>query len=231
MSRRSAPARSSSRARLFDEPLTSESTRPVVHLIQMDGAARGNPGQASYGVVVRDPSGAVVGRLKKHIGRATNNVAEYYALIAALDYAQAHAIRNLRVESDSELLVKQMRGLYKVKSADLRPLFERARKMSQGFASFRIEHVRREHNREADALANEALDEISSGSERLRFFNGKLLSASDFTGEQTFERGKKSRLRCIRAVYRAGALYPVQPLDLPDGAEIEIEISSCRKRT
>jgi ribonuclease HI len=231
MSRRSAPTRSSSGQRLFDEPTTSESTRPVAYVFHMDGAARGNPGPASYGVIVRDPSGAVVGRLKKHIGRATNNVAEYYALIAALDYAEAHAIRSLRVESDSELLVKQMRGLYKVKSADLRPLFERARKMSQGFASFRIEHVRREHNREADALANQALDEISGGSERLRYFNGKLLSASDFTGEQSYEREKKWKPRRIRAVYRAGELHPVEPLDIPDGAEIEIEISSRRKRT
>jgi len=230
MSRRSAPTRSSSGQRLFDEHSTSESIRPEAHVFQMDGAARGNPGPASYGVVVRDPSGAIVDRLKKHIGRATNNVAEYYALIAALDYAQSHAIRSLRVESDSELLVKQMRGLYKVKSADLRPLFERARKMSQGFASFRIEHVRREHNREADALANQALDEISGGSERLRYFNGKLLSASDFTGEQSYAREKKWKPRRIRAVYRAGALHPVEPLDIPDGAEIEMEISSRRKR-
>ena len=126
---------------------------------------------------------------------------------------------------------RRLRGLYKVKSADLRPLFERARKMSQGFASFRIEHVRRERNREADALANEALDEISGGSERVRFFNGELLSASDLTGEQTFEKGKKSKARSIRAVYRAGALHPVQPLDIPDGAEIEIEITSRRKRS
>src|SRR5262249_57656843 len=93
------------------------------------------------------------------IGRTTNNVAEYYGLIAALDYAQSSNFRALRIESDSELLVKQMRGLYKVKSEDLRPLFERAKKMSQGFEAFRIEHVYREQNREADALANEALDD------------------------------------------------------------------------
>src|SRR5258707_10813891 len=107
---------------------------------------------------MRDARGEIVAKLKKYIGRFTNNVEEYYGLIAAMDYAQAHGFRAIRIESDSELLVKQMRGQYKVKSADLQPLFERAKKMTQGFESFRIDHVYREQNREADALANEALD-------------------------------------------------------------------------
>src|ERR1700682_1436676 len=127
----------------------------------IDGGSRGNPGPASYGVVIRNERGEIVAKLKKYIGRMTNNVAEYYGLIAALDYAQSNGVRALRVESDSELLVRQMRGHYKVKSPDLRPLFERAKKMSQTFKSFRIDHVYREQNSEADALANEALDETS----------------------------------------------------------------------
>src|ERR1700738_1139707 len=127
----------------------------------IDGGSRGNPGPASYGVVVRNERGEIVAKLKKYIGRMTNNVAEYYGLIAALDYAQSHGVRALRVESDSELLVRQMRGHYKVKSVDLRPLFERAKKMSQTFESFRIDHVYREHNAEADALANESIKETS----------------------------------------------------------------------
>src|SRR6202166_2948456 len=127
----------------------------------IDGGSRGNPGPASYGVVIRDERGEIVAKLKKYIGRMTNNVAEYYGLIAALDYAQSNGVRALRIESDSELLVRQMRGHYKVKSLDLRPLFERAKKMSQTFESFRIDHVYREQNTEADALANEALDETS----------------------------------------------------------------------
>jgi ribonuclease HI len=127
----------------------------------IDGGSRGNPGPASYGVVIRDPRGEIVAKLKKYIGRMTNNVAEYYGLIAALDYAHSHNIKSLRVEADSELLVKQMRGRYKVKSSELRPLFERARKMSQALDFFRIDHVYREQNQEADALANEALDETS----------------------------------------------------------------------
>ncbi|HEY4818738.1 MAG TPA: ribonuclease HI family protein, partial [Candidatus Acidoferrum sp.] len=100
-------------------------TPTAAYRANIDGGSRGNPGPASYGVVIRDPRGQVVAKLKKYIGRSTNNVAEYYGLIAALDYAQQHGIRALQMQSDSELLVRQMRGQYKVKSPELRPLFER----------------------------------------------------------------------------------------------------------
>ncbi|MGA2900232.1 MAG: reverse transcriptase-like protein, partial [Candidatus Acidiferrales bacterium] len=92
-----------------------------VHIANIDGASRGNPGPASYAVVLRDASGKIVLELAKHIGRETNNVAEYYALLAALDYAATHDIPALRIRSDSELLVRQMQGRYKVKSPDLKP--------------------------------------------------------------------------------------------------------------
>src|SRR5215470_13967008 len=156
MPRRSTTARGKS---LFGE--TAPEPKPVAaaYRVNIDGGSRGNPGPAAYGVLIRDGRGEVVAKLKKYIGRFTNNVAEYYGFIAAMDYAHSHGVRAIRVESDSELLVKQMRGLYKVKSADLQPLYERAQKMSKGFDSFRIDHVYREQNREADALANEALDE------------------------------------------------------------------------
>ena len=107
--------------------------KPVAaYQANVDGGSRGNPGPAAYGVVIRDPKGDVVARLKKYIGQNTNNVAEYFGLIAALDYAQTHGIRALRVESDSELMVKQMRGIYKVKSGDLQPLHERTRREAGG---------------------------------------------------------------------------------------------------
>jgi ribonuclease HI len=174
----------------------------------IDGGSRGNPGPASYGVVVRDPRGAVVARLKKYIGRSTNNVAEYYGLIAALDYAQQHGIRALRVESDSELLVRQMRGQYKVKSPELRPLYERARKMAQTFDSFKIDHVYREQNAEADALANQALDETS----------GRPAAPEvDATASKPQPPPRK-----IRARFRNGALVPLDPLDLAEGSEVEV---------
>src|SRR5437867_13326144 len=91
----------------------------AAHRANIDGGSRGNPGPAAYGVVIRDGRGEIVAKLKKYIGGMTNNVAEYYGLIAAMDYAQSQGIRALRVESDSELPVKQMRGQYQVKSEDL----------------------------------------------------------------------------------------------------------------
>ena len=97
--------------------------------------------------MVRDPAGKLVLELAKNIGRETNNVAEYYALLAALDYATSHGIAALRIRSDSELLVRQMQGRYKVKSADLKPLYERASKMARQLKYFAIEHVRRELNK------------------------------------------------------------------------------------
>src|ERR1700674_5122915 len=147
-------------ARLFSEPHLPLPP-PGVHIANIDGASRGNPGPASYAVVLRDPAGKIVVELAKKLGRETNNVAEYYALLAACDYAISHGITALRIRSDSELLVRQMQGRYKVKSPELRPLHERAHKMAQAFESFRIEHVYRERNAEADALANEALDETA----------------------------------------------------------------------
>ncbi len=178
---------------------------PVKHTAayqaNIDGGSRGNPGPAAYGVVIRDGSGEIVARLKKYIGQNTNNVAEYFGLIAALDYAQTHGVRALRVESDSELMVKQMRGQYQVKSAELKPLFERAKKMAQGLASFRIEHVYREQNREADALVNQALDE---------------------TGRHSAP--SSSRESTMRLVGRCkdGRLELPERLDLADGTEVEI---------
>jgi|SRR3974390_290286 len=183
-----------------------EPKRIAAHQANVDGGSRGNPGPAAYGVVIRDPRGEIVARLKKYIGQNTNNVAEYFGLIAALDYAQTHDLRALRVESDSELLVKQMRGQYRVKSGDLRPLFERAKKMSQTFESFRIDHVYREQNREADALVNQALDEVSRPGQ------------SQQGDKQT---QKDSTLRCF-ARYKDGLLQPESPLNLPEGAEVEI---------
>ncbi|HEY1483508.1 MAG TPA: reverse transcriptase-like protein [Candidatus Acidoferrum sp.] len=182
------------------------------HQANVDGGSRGNPGPAAYGVVIRDGKGEIVARLKKYIGQNTNNVAEYFGLIAALDYAQNHSIRALRVESDSELLVKQMRGQYKVKSEDLRPLFERAKKMSQSFEYFRIDHVYREQNRDADALVNQALDETSRGSSNLN-------SSSAIAPAK--QAAKDPTMRVV-ARYKDGQLQPYEPLDLPEGTEVEI---------
>ncbi|MGH9678455.1 MAG: ribonuclease HI family protein, partial [Candidatus Acidiferrales bacterium] len=147
-----------SSGRLFAEPEAPSAHHEGAYTANIDGAARGNPGPASYGVVVRRPDGRPLESLGKYIGRATNNVAEYYALIAALDYAAANGIKRLRVYSDSQLIVNQIKGLYKVKHPDLRPLHERAKKQAAGLETFTIQYVPREENRDADALANAALD-------------------------------------------------------------------------
>src|ERR1700694_3470184 len=186
--------------------------RAAAFQANIDGGSRGNPGPASYGVVVRNERGEIVAKLKKYIGRMTNNVAEYYGLIAALDYAQSSGVRALRIESDSELLVRQMRGHYKVKSADLRPLFERAKKMSQAFESFRIDHVYREQNAEADALANEALDKTS----------GKPKPSATPKSEALpkLPHDMQRSPRKLRAQVRNGILYLLEPLDLPENTEV-----------
>jgi ribonuclease HI len=181
----------------------------------IDGGSRGNPGPASYGGVIRDPKGDIVAKLKKYIGRMTNNVAEYYGLIAALDYVQSQGIKLLRIESDSELLVKQMRGLYKVRSPELQPLYERARKMAAALESFRIDHVYREQNREADALANEALDEVEGGAP-------KPAKSAAPAPPKSPARGPVGEVRKIRARFRSGVLYLLEDVDLPDGIEVDV---------
>ena len=127
----------------------------------IDGGSRGNPGPAGYGVRIEQDDGTIV-ELKQALGTATNNIAEYNGLLAALTWAVDHGISSLHVRSDSELLVKQMRGEYRVKNPGLLPLYEEARSLMRRLGRVRFEHVRREHNKEADRLANEAMDEAAS---------------------------------------------------------------------
>src|SRR3984885_9513975 len=124
----------------------------------IDGGARGNPGPAGYGVVVQDESGKKVAALSEYLGHQTNNFAEYQGLIAALEYAIANGHKALKVISDSELLVRQIKGIYKVKNAALQDLHGRAKELIAQLDWFSIGHAMREHNQEADRLANEAMD-------------------------------------------------------------------------
>ena len=124
-----------------------------------DGGSRGNPGPAGYGAVVEDADGNVVARLSSFLGVQTNNFAEYRGLLAVLEWAIANAAPRLRVVSDSELMVKQMKGQYKVKSPGLLPLWQKARKLAGRLQGFEMRHTLRGGNKEADRLANEAMDE------------------------------------------------------------------------
>lgn len=130
--------------------------------IHIDGASRGNPGDAGFGVFVATADGAPVAELYGYLGRATNNVAEYQALIHALRFAVARDARVVRVFSDSELVVRQMSGQYKVKHPDMVPLHREASGLLRRLPDARLTHVRREQNKDADRLANQALDEKAS---------------------------------------------------------------------
>ncbi|HXS76823.1 MAG TPA: ribonuclease HI family protein [Terracidiphilus sp.] len=123
-----------------------------------DGGSRGNPGPAGYGAVIEDQQGHIVARLSEFLGIQTNNYAEYKGLLAVLIWAGQNSGRRLRVVSDSELMVKQMKGQYKVASPVLRPLWEEARRLSRALDKFEISHTLRGGNKEADRLANEAMD-------------------------------------------------------------------------
>jgi len=125
----------------------------------IDGGARGNPGPAGYGVRIEDEMGGLITEFSGFLGSATNNVAEYNGLLAALRYAREHGHRKVRIKSDSELLVKQMRGEYRVKNPGLQPLFQHARTLAEDFDRIVYEHVRREQNKDADRLANIAMDQ------------------------------------------------------------------------
>jgi ribonuclease HI len=186
-------------------------------------------------VVVRRPDGSVLKSLGKALGTQTNNVAEYHGLIAALDFAAEHGIRRLRVRSDSLLLVQQVRGLYKVKNAGLKPLHERVTKMKGALEYFAIEHVRRELNSEADALANAALDAgagsgVSAGAGPP---GGPLSPPPGKHASQALKKGAGQKAATapgvrVHARYSGGALHPMEPLALAEGEEVEITI---RRRT
>jgi probable phosphoglycerate mutase len=123
-----------------------------------DGGARSNPGPAGYGVFIVDDQGAVLAELYEPLGIATNNVAEYRGLIAALQWGADRELKQLIVKGDSQLIIEQMRGNYKVKHEGLKPLYLRARLLVMQIGDVRFEHVRREQNTEADRLSNLAMD-------------------------------------------------------------------------
>jgi len=127
-------------------------------VVNVDGGSRGNPGPAAIGVVVRDHDGEVVADAAEPIGSATNNVAEYRALIRGIELAAQNGATRVELYGDSELVVKQVRGEYKVKDAGLKPLHAEARAALSAFEEWSFSHVRREQNAEADALVNQALD-------------------------------------------------------------------------
>ena len=131
--------------------------------VNVDGGARGNPGPAAIGVVLRDEGGEVLGEVGETIGKATNNVAEYRALLRGIELAAEHGATELELIGDSELVVRQVEGRYKVKNAGMKELHEEVKRALRGFDSWSIRHVRRAENADADRLVNQALDGALDG--------------------------------------------------------------------
>lgn len=136
----------------------TDKTKPKAFLkAHVDGGSRGNPGHAGYGVFIQDAEGNPVAELSEYLGIQTNNYAEYSGLLAALRYAREHG-NAIEVVSDSELMVRQLNGQYKVKNEGLKPLYQQAMAMVRDLDWFKVRHVRREFNKDADRLANAAMD-------------------------------------------------------------------------
>jgi ribonuclease HI len=164
--KRKAPAKAAKPRNLWPElPLAADlkssplpkKGKPVMELFT-DGASRGNPGPAAIGVLFRVKGGPEVAEHSETIGKATNNVAEYRAVVAALEHCERWGVKRVHLNMDSELIVRQLHGTYRVKSPDLRPLYQQVIFLSKGLEEFRIRHIKRAQNAHADALANKAFD-------------------------------------------------------------------------
>jgi ribonuclease HI len=188
-------------------------------IAHIDGASRGNPGPAAYAVVMESADGSRLGGFSEYLGEATNNVAEYQALLAALEYALRNHYLRIRVRTDSELLARQIEGVYKVKSPGLKPLEQRAQQMIARLESFSIEHVPREENHEADRLANQALEAAEHEGKKDRVEGQEGLQ--DASPDSASKVAKPLR---ASATFHKGLLEPHRQLALFEGEVVDLEI-------
>ncbi len=192
-------------------------------IAHIDGGARGNPGPAGYGVVLTDQAERKVAALSEYLGHQTNNYAEYNGLLAALDYALQNGHRALKVIADSELLVKQIRGEYKVKSPSLLELYQRARKMIGQLEWFSIQHVLRGGNQEADRLANLAMDQGIGRNRRVAAGTGQDTSASLDSRRLPSSPSPGLRGKEFSGVVRDGVIV-LEDADLPEGTRVQVRV-------
>jgi ribonuclease HI len=201
------------------KPLFESRENPPEHYLvaHSDGGARGNPGPAGYGVVIVDESGREVATLSEYLGHQTNNFAEYQGLIAALEYALEHGPKALKLVSDSELLVRQIKGIYKVKNSVLQDLHGRAKELIGQLEWFSIGHALREHNQEADRLANEAMDKGMGrgGARALQQAQGKLVPAQPATRPQAQPE--------FEGIVRNGGVQ-LPNGSLPEGTRVQVRV-------
>jgi ribonuclease HI len=175
-----------------------------------DGGARGNPGPAGFGAVIEGPDGQVAARLSRYLGKQTNNYAEYSGLLAVLEWALENGVKRLKVVADSELMVNQMKGLYKVSSPTLRPLWQEAKRRTVMLKGFEIGHTLRGGNREADRLANAAMDEGAGKSASQR--------VSKSAGQGAGDEGK---LLVLEGYVKNGVVHLLEG-ELPEGAFVKV---------
>ena len=206
-----------------------ESHRPMAKspdvIAHIDGASRGNPGPAAYAVVMESSDGSRLAGFSEYLGEATNNFAEYQALLAALEYALSNHYMRIHVQTDSELVARQIEGVYKVKSPGLKPLQERARQMIARLESFSIQHVPREKNHEADRLANQALDAAERGVEE----GPGRRPVGPGPGRTARPLRRKFRPLRASATFHKGLLEPHGQLPLFEGEVVDLEIYRKRR--
>ena len=201
----------------------SDSPEIVAHI---DGGSRGNPGPAAFGVSIETAQGKPVTAFAKFLGNATNNFAEYQGLLAALDYALQHGYSRLRILTDSELLARQISGHYKVRSPGLKPLHDQARAMIIRLESFSIRHVYREENREADRLANQAMDdaEREAGARHPAATAPAPPASLPLLAPSAPSPVPSPKPLRTAATFQNGVLRPHTRLPLCEGEEVEVEI-------
>jgi ribonuclease HI len=184
-----------------------------LYLAHSDGGSRGNPGPAGFGAVIKDPRGHVVARLSEYLGNTTNNCAEYAGLIAVLKWADVNGVRRLRVVSDSELLVNQINGRYRVANPGLRPLWEEAKRLAGQLEHFEIGHTLRANNKEADQLANQAMDR-GMGQKNSR----ERSAPTEASSEKPFP---KPAREVFQGLVKNGVVHLIEG-ELPDGILVKV---------
>ncbi len=197
---------------LFGEGGSEHSAKD--HLERRSGGSRGNPGPAGFGVYIEGAKGEKLAQLSEYLGKTTNNVAEYSGLLAALEYALKSGYGRLRVIADSELMVKQMQGKYRVNSPDLRPLYEEAKRRESRLDGFRIEHVLRGKNKNADRLANLAMDK-GMGRPRVGPAPGPA------PGHNAAQNAAPGDSRVVKGYVKGGVVHLIEG-ELPDGTFVRV---------
>jgi probable phosphoglycerate mutase len=226
---------------LFPEPSPSRSTSGPLVIAHCDGGARGNPGPAGYGAVLQTEAGEPLAELSEFLGIRTNNVAEYSGLLGVLAWTLEHGYRRLRVISDSELMVKQIQGRYKVNSPDLKPLWTEARGRIAKLEEFQITHALRHKNKDADRLANAAMDRGTGKSPAVERTTSNLSSQpkasrtgapdarsmrggveSEAAAERPAVRPVPANPAMLRGFTRGGVVHLLGGASLPDGVFVKI---------